>query len=297
MSSDSNISLVTKNTVCFAENVCETLRDMIGSEYKMYSDVFTDNEISLQQGFLVLIPFSGRLQGNFYLCMEEIVVAGLCGMYQEGMSTADLHKLRSDYSSFMLEVINISAAKAISKLESEFRPLYALPPYVIYGNASMPNVTSGDIMIKGEKGTIQCALSIDLAKLKNEEKSTSTATAGGTPAPGATVRKLKSEEIISIGKLTSKINELLKNVDSIMNKSKLAFLEGANQSLSRLINPKDGTKNPKGEELMLEYQLVEKGWKTDNANIREEMAQIESATTKIKETLTTCLQESLYSSD
>jgi CheY-specific phosphatase CheX len=280
MTTDSNISLVTKNTVFFSNCVCETISDMTGIAYKPHSDVFTDNEISLQQGFLVLIPFSGKIQGNFYLCMDEKVAASLCGLYKEGMSVADLQKTRSDYSSFMLEVINCAAAKSISHLENEYRPLFSLPPYVIYGKAEMPNVTSGDIIIKGEKGTVQCALSVDLAKLRNEEKDKAVeaqpevaAVASAMPMANDVARAL----VVQVKSLAEKV----KDINRVIAKSKLVYMEDANKSLIKLVE-KAGLKSSQTDEIILGYQLIEKGLKMDDGNFKEEMAAIAAIIQKME---------------
>jgi len=207
MSSDYQITLVTKHTIYFTDRVCNTIRDITGEEFSMDSEVFTDNEISLTQGFIVLIPFSGTIQGNFYLCMKEIVPATLCGMYEEGMTAEQLIELRSDYSSFMLEVINVAASDTIEKLRKDYNPLFTLPPYVIYGTAEMPHVTSGDVIITGDKGSIQCAVSIDLAKMGKDQE-------GGDGA--SSLADIKSDQKRLIKENLVKINGIVDKIKDIM---------------------------------------------------------------------------------
>jgi CheY-specific phosphatase CheX len=289
MSTDSNISLVTKNTIQFAEAVCETILEMVGVEFKVYSEVFTDNEISLQEGLMVLIPFSGRIQGNFYLCLEEKIAAVMCGAYQDGMSITDLHKKRSDYSSFMLEVINVAAAKTISKLESAFKPLFALPPYVFYGKAEMPNITSGDVVIKSDSGTVQCALSIDLAKLHSKENEMAENAAKG--AKPVAVRRIKSEEALQIGKMVSQIKATIDRIDSILEKSKIVFLEDTTKVLARKlksITAPTGVTPHAENNIIEDFQLIDKALRVDQANIKESAAAILNQLDEVRKIIATC---------
>ncbi|MCP4348215.1 MAG: response regulator [Desulfobacterales bacterium] len=162
----SQIGYISTNTVIFARSVIQSLKDMVGISFMINKASFREAPFSPPFKMIAYIPFTGTIQGDYIISMDEIAAAKLSGVYKEGMSGNEILKMREDYGGFIKELLNLAAARSILGLEQSFGNLTYTPATLVYGEIEFPNVMSGNIRIESNKCKIQCGFSLNLAKLK-----------------------------------------------------------------------------------------------------------------------------------
>lgn len=165
MKDTSQSAYIDVNTVLFAQNVIRSLEDMAGLSFEMDKTSMRKKPFSSPFNMLAYIHFAGGIQGEYLLGLDEITAAKLAECYEPGMSAGDL-RLREEYGSFVKEMVNTAVGRSIPILEQSFGDLTYAACILVYGEIEFPKVMSGNLMISGDAGKIQCGFSLNLARLK-----------------------------------------------------------------------------------------------------------------------------------
>ena len=163
---DTQEAYIDTNTLIFAKSVIYALEDMLGIPFVLDKTSFRETAFSSPFDMIAYIHFTGAVQGDYLLGLDEVLAAKLIEVYEEGMSKKDLLKNREDYGGFIKELLNIAVGLSIPELEQSFGDLTHASGIVIYGEMDLPDVKSGSVLIESERGKMLCGFSLNLAQVK-----------------------------------------------------------------------------------------------------------------------------------
>lgn len=155
--------ILCNQTMAYSEAVRDIIRDMLGVEIAPAGKILVLEGFVPRRGLSALVHFTGFVQGDFAINLDEPVAARLLGAWLEGMSETDLRKLRPEYGGMLKEVLNTAAGRAVVGLEEMFGRLTHHPPMVVYGEIDAPLVPCGRISLRSSVGEIDCCLVLDMA--------------------------------------------------------------------------------------------------------------------------------------
>jgi CheY-specific phosphatase CheX len=158
------------NTIIFAQNVAQSLADMVGAEFSLRKDTLREKPFSTSYGMIASIHFFGSIQGEYFLCLNDAVALRLIDSYDPSMPPEKVRELRETYSGFIKELLNLSVGISIVELEKSLGDLTFTPAQVIYGELETAKIPSGNIEIEGIAGKMQCGFSVNLANVKIGQK-------------------------------------------------------------------------------------------------------------------------------
>ena len=173
----------------FASAVCGNFRDMVGCELVPDEETLCQARFDPNRGMVVMIHFTGAIQGEYALSMTEEVAAKMIGAWSEGMGAGDLKSMRGDFGGFLKEALNTSVGQAIPMLERDFEALTFLPSVAVYGELEYPEVPAGKITLKGEVGEVDCFFVLNMMGLELGERLQAVIQALGESAREASVAK------------------------------------------------------------------------------------------------------------
>ena len=151
----------------FAQSVADCLRDMLGAEIVVDPKLETRPFLP-SHPLTVMIHFTGPVQGEYAVSLEETTAAFLIGAWSEGMSREELRGLRGDYGGMLKEMLNAAVGQAIPHLEAKVERLTYHPPLIIFGELEYPNVPSGLVRLSSGCGEIECSFVLDMAGTEAE---------------------------------------------------------------------------------------------------------------------------------
>jgi len=157
---------IDTNTLIFAKSLIYALEDMLGIPFVLDKSSFRETFFSSPFDMIAYIHFTGAVQGDYLLGLDEVLAAKLIEVYEEGMSKNDLREMREDYGGFIKELLNIAVGLSIPELEQSFGDLTHASGILIYGEMDLPEVKSGRVLIESEMGKILCGFSLNLAQVK-----------------------------------------------------------------------------------------------------------------------------------
>jgi len=160
--------LLASNALCFAQAVRDCFRDMLGAEMVLDSQGVRQARFSPAHPLIVMIHYTGPVQGEYMISMEESTAAGLIGAWSEGMTREDLKGLRGDFGGMLKEMLNTAVGMAITTLEGSFDRLTYHPPVVVYGELEYPDVPCGSVVLASGQGDIECGFVLDMAGTEAE---------------------------------------------------------------------------------------------------------------------------------
>jgi CheY-specific phosphatase CheX len=152
------------NTALFAQKICSSLDDMLEENYAIQAKSLQKGYYQSEGTFCVLMHFAGTIQGDFILTTEETVALQIVNAHK-GLIIDD-HDVRKNISTVFSEMVNVAAGQTIPELEKKYGLLTLIPAYTVFGELRTANVISGNVDIAGQKGTMRCTLSINLASLR-----------------------------------------------------------------------------------------------------------------------------------
>jgi len=157
---------IDTNTLLFAKSVIYTLEDMLGIPFVLNKTSFQETTFSSPYDMVASIHFTGTVQGDYLLGLDEVLAAKLIEVYEPGMPQDELIQMREDYGGFVNELLNIAVGLSIPEVEQSFGDLSYNAGILIYGKMQLPNVKSGSVLIESEQGAILCGFSLNLAQVK-----------------------------------------------------------------------------------------------------------------------------------
>ncbi len=159
-----------RHAEAFATAVCNNIRDMVGVELSTSSESLAEVRFLPSRAMTVMIHFTGAIQGEFAVSLDETYAAALIGAWSEGMPDDELCAMRGDYGGFLKELLNTSVGQVIPGLESEFDALTFLPPVVVWGSLEYPDVPAGFMSASSDGGEIQCYFVLNMMGLELGER-------------------------------------------------------------------------------------------------------------------------------
>jgi len=165
-----NHEILSCQTAHFTECVRDCFRDMLGMEIVLDNSKVDDHPFAPKRPMVALIHFTGLVQGDFVLNLEEETAARLIGAWSEGMGVSAIKELRPDYGGLLKEVLNTAVGMAIPALEEKFARLMYHPPLVVYGEMDPPSVPSCTLTLRSGAGPIDCCFVLDMAGDDAEKK-------------------------------------------------------------------------------------------------------------------------------
>lgn len=165
-----NHEFLAGQTARFTECVRGCFRDMLGAEIVLDDSVCEDRPFSPRRPMVALIHFTGLVQGDYVINLEEETAARLIGAWSEGMAQGALKELRGEFGGLFKELLNTAVGMAIPSLEEKFGRLTYHPPMLFYGELDPPEVPSGTLTLRSESGLIDCCLVLDMAGDDPEKK-------------------------------------------------------------------------------------------------------------------------------
>ena len=178
-----------ESVAAFANGVAGIMRDMVGAETSADPASAQETKFSPSRGMVVMIHFTGAIQGEFAITLSEATAARLLGAWSEGTTADDLKAMRGDFGGFLKEALNTAVGQAIPGLEKEFDALTFLPPVVVYGEIEYPDVPAGRILVSGDAGEMDCYFVLNLMGLELGERLQSALKALGESVREATQAK------------------------------------------------------------------------------------------------------------
>jgi len=150
-------------TLRFAECVRDCFRDMLGIEIAVQENAVQVSDFAPLYSTVVLIHFTGPMQGDYALSLDETTAARLIGAWSEGMDASELRTLRGEFGGMLKEFLNTAVGMAIPALEEIVGRLTYHPPMIVYGELDTPAIPSGNLVLEAEAGPIACSLVLDAA--------------------------------------------------------------------------------------------------------------------------------------
>ncbi len=163
---DSQNAYISTHTVIFAKNVIQSLEDMVGTSFMLNKNSLIKTPFSSNFNMIAYIHFTGTVQGDYILGLDEITAAKLADACEDGLSDDDIREMRDDYGGFIKELLNLAVGQSLSELEQSFGYLTYTPGTVVYGEIEFPDIMSGNIKIESTQGEMLCGFSLNLAELK-----------------------------------------------------------------------------------------------------------------------------------
>ena len=166
MADNSQNAYISTHTVIFAKNVIQSLEDMAGTSFALNKNSLRKKPFLSNFNMIAYIHFTGTVQGDYILGMDEITAAKLADTCGDGLSDDDIREVRDDYGGFIKELLNLAVGQSLSELEQSFGYLTYTPSTMVYGEIEFPDIMSGNIKIENTHGEILCGFSLNLAELK-----------------------------------------------------------------------------------------------------------------------------------
>lgn len=174
MFTDNSFGYLKANTVLFARKMCDALTDMCGTHFAPVKESLTEGPFVSPYHIVIYINFTGAIQGNYLLSLNEDVALDIAGISKEGLNPEQIRDLREDFGGLLKEALNIAVGQSIEELKKSFSDLSFTPTpalcTVVYGEIEFPRILSCSIAIEGRSGKMLCSFSLNLANLKIGEK-------------------------------------------------------------------------------------------------------------------------------
>jgi signal transduction histidine kinase/CheY-specific phosphatase CheX len=165
-----NQNLLRENAQYFAQCFVQTLQDMVGVTFSPDPSQMVEGLFQPRYELVIMIHYTGVIQGEYALAMDEKIAAKLIGAFEEGMSSEDLRNLRPDTVGMLKEALNAAVGESISKLGQDFDDLTFLSPVAVIGEIDYPLVPCARIPLHGEAGSIDCMFVLNMVGLELGEK-------------------------------------------------------------------------------------------------------------------------------
>ena len=169
MSPDNN-NLLRANATHFAHCFGQTVQDMVGVTLTSETSKLQEGLFQPRYPMVIMIHYTGVIQGEYAISMDERVAAKLIGTAIEDMSEESIHDLRSESVGMLKEALNAAVGESIQRLGSDFDDLTFLPPVVVFGEIDYPMVPCVSIPLVGDVGTLDCMFVLNMVGLELGEK-------------------------------------------------------------------------------------------------------------------------------
>jgi CheY-specific phosphatase CheX len=157
--------IVRNGAAHFTRSACSVFKDMMNVEFSLEKKSANFAPFSCKNVMTVISHFSGRVQGDYMLSIDEATAAKIAGVYNPENGFSPNPRLREIYAGMMCEVLNVSAQTSVVELARDFGNLTVLPPAWIFGEYHMADFVSGVGMIDSLFGRVQCCFVLNMVTL------------------------------------------------------------------------------------------------------------------------------------
>jgi CheY-specific phosphatase CheX len=154
-------------TALFAQNVCSVVKVMTGHTFSIFAKSLTKGFVSYPPGFITFMHFSGNIQGDFSIAMDESTAFKITNI-PIGSIASDAKKNAAE---ILGEVLNTATGATLIELEKKYGNLTVISPYFVFGEITLPNIMSGTVEIQSESGNITCLVSLNKVPLHQNPQS------------------------------------------------------------------------------------------------------------------------------
>ncbi|MBF0226822.1 MAG: response regulator [Desulfobacterales bacterium] len=166
-SSEEYSEVINHHTIFFGQQFSKYISEMTSISFTLNHESFIHAPIFMTPfNMIAFAHFSGTIQGDYIIALDEEIASNLIKKYEHEMAKYGVSELKTEYSSFIKELLNIAVSRCMSELSGTFKNLSLSPGTVIYGKVEFPSVESGIIDIESKYGKIQCGFSLNLAGQK-----------------------------------------------------------------------------------------------------------------------------------
>jgi diguanylate cyclase (GGDEF)-like protein len=157
-----NASIVAKNTEVLAKNVGNSIEAMTGKSCVVNEDSLRNN-CFLYSDIIVIVPFSGTIQGHYIMSMDTSVASFLLNC-DDTKGLSDIFS--DDCLGLFQEILNVASGQSVVELEKVYGVLNHFAPVSVNGKMLFPRVLTGCMEIGTSSGKIICGLMLDMVKAK-----------------------------------------------------------------------------------------------------------------------------------
>jgi CheY-specific phosphatase CheX len=161
--------MLRANTALFAQKVSRSLEDFFSVTYEIQARSLSKGFYKSIGSFTVIMHFSGSIQGDFVITMDEKNAEKLAQMSKFSKTTDQTNDSRNVISDYFTELLNVSSGQTIPELEKKFGSLYLTPPSVIFGELRQSQVISGNVDVCNGSDLIRCTVSLNMAGVSRVE--------------------------------------------------------------------------------------------------------------------------------
>ncbi|MBN1576557.1 MAG: hypothetical protein JW913_08395 [Chitinispirillaceae bacterium] len=163
---DASSSYLKAFTLVFAQKMCQALLDMCGAHFLINKESLREGTFSTPYRITLFAGFSGAIQGNYIVSLDDTVALKLIGAGDETVSPGKALDFRKEYGGFLKEALNIAVGQAIEAPGKSYGDLAYSPGTAVFGEIEFPDIMSASIVIEGREGKILCGFFLNLANLK-----------------------------------------------------------------------------------------------------------------------------------
>ena len=160
--------IANMNTVLFVDNTIQAFDTMAGIRFEPESVKPLYSPVSHPNGFVAIMHFIGKVQGDYIIYTDEITASKIADVYPEDGNLEAVCTVRNIFADLLCEVLNVSSNDSLFGLESRFGRLVLNPPVWVFGEYHVGHSTVGVCPIKGECGIVQCSCYINSTGVENE---------------------------------------------------------------------------------------------------------------------------------
>lgn len=162
MITDDVNELIKQNTIFFAQQLCDTIKDMVDETFIASEVTTADHLANYLTGFITSIRFSGKIEGCLYMVMSKELALKVMKL---DINEPPDGTYIDDVVDFYKELINITGGLVINELQTLFDPIIIHPPEIAMGEQFLPDIFAGHARLNSQLGEIQCFLTVDMATL------------------------------------------------------------------------------------------------------------------------------------
>ena len=159
------MSYITDHVELFLKVTRKTLQDMFGCECSSSDQITEEKGLMTDKNFHIAILFTGTIQGEYILALDERTAATMLGMANENTSEEELLELRSDFSNALYEALNVAVGETIQKLGEDYKRLTFTSPRINFGSTIYYLIPTAKGVLNSDYGDIEGYFYINLMKL------------------------------------------------------------------------------------------------------------------------------------
>lgn len=159
------MSYIKEHCKLFVQVTKRTLDGMFGLEDLIHGALSEHEEFVTSKDFYVAVLFTGTIQGEYILAMDERTATAILGIADEKISDTELEEMRCEFSEPFFETLNTVVGETIQELGKTYKRLTFSSPRIHFGSSSYPSIPTAKGIIHSDYGEIECHFYLNHMKL------------------------------------------------------------------------------------------------------------------------------------